>query len=43
MKSLQKFINKNSDKEYILEVYVEYTTNLHNSLDELPFLPYQKE
>ena len=34
-----KNYDKNSDKGYILEVDVEYPKNLHDSFNDLPFLP----
>ena len=34
-----KNYDKNSDKEYILEVDVEYPKNLHDFHSDLPFLP----
>ena len=33
------FYNDNSDKRHILEVHVEYLTELHNSYNDLAFLP----
>ena len=34
-----KIMIKNSDKEYIFEVDAKYSKNLHNLLNDLPFLP----
>ena len=34
-----KNYDKDSDKGYILEVYVKYSKNLHELHSELPFLP----
>ena len=42
----EDFINEydeNSDKEYFLEVDVEYMKNLFNSHQDLPFLPERKK
>ena len=38
-----KNYNENSDKGYVLEVDVEYTTNLFNIHSDLPFLPESKK
>ena len=38
-KSLIKSYNKESDKEYFIEVDVQYPENLHNLYNDLLFLP----
>ena len=38
-----KKYDENSDREYIPEVDVEYTTNLFNLHSDLPFLPEKKK
>ena len=34
-----KSYNDDSDKEYFLEIYIQYPENLHNLPNNLPFLP----
>ena len=38
-KSLIKSYNEESDKEYFIEVHVQYPENLHNLYNDLLFLP----
>ena len=37
--SFVKSYNGESDKGYLLEVYVQYPENSHNLSNDLPFLP----
>ena len=43
MKISEKNYDKDSDKEYILEVDVKYPNNLHDLNGDLPFLPERME
>ena len=39
MKALLKSYNEENDKGYFFEVDIQYLANLHNLLNDLPFLP----